>query len=175
MTCCPSRQQAGQQAATHLAMVADDGVTTWNRAPRSDKLWCVRPRRIHLLGHPHTDVGGPGVLADPGPFPRFMALLKYALGVQRLGCQEGGCRMSTEGQISVDIRQFLTDYSATSTAPSAISATPSQFTVSFSPRNKHAEDCDQHDAQLVDGRDLCRVAELERAEIAQPGCTGRQT
>ena len=24
----------------------------------------------HLLGHPHTDVGGPGVLADPGPFPR---------------------------------------------------------------------------------------------------------
>ena len=24
---------------------------------------------VHLLGHPHTDVGGPGVLADPGPFP----------------------------------------------------------------------------------------------------------
>ena len=24
------------------------------------------------MGHPHTDVGGPGVLADPGPFPRAL-------------------------------------------------------------------------------------------------------
>ena len=27
-TCCPSRQQAGQQTATHLALVADDRLTT---------------------------------------------------------------------------------------------------------------------------------------------------
>ena len=45
VTCCPGRQQAGQQAATHLTMVAVDGVTAWNRAPRSDILRCVRPRR----------------------------------------------------------------------------------------------------------------------------------
>ena len=42
VTCCPSRQQAEQQAATHLTMVAVDGVTAWNRAPRSDILRCVR-------------------------------------------------------------------------------------------------------------------------------------
>ena len=28
VTCCPSRQQAGQQTATHLALVADDRLTT---------------------------------------------------------------------------------------------------------------------------------------------------
>ena len=26
VTCCPSRQQVGQQTATHLTLVADDGV-----------------------------------------------------------------------------------------------------------------------------------------------------
>jgi hypothetical protein len=35
----------GQQAATHLAMVENDRLTTWNRAPRSDIFRCVRPRR----------------------------------------------------------------------------------------------------------------------------------
>ena len=55
----------GQQAATHLAMVENDRLTTWNRAPRSDIFWCVRPRRSTSWD---TDVGGPGVLADPGPF-----------------------------------------------------------------------------------------------------------
>ena len=91
-----------------------------------------------------------------------MALPKYALGVQRLGCQEGGCGMSTEGQISVDIRQFLT---------------LQQTVLDGLQRHKHcaernqrdpepidhgqllaqqqaAEDCDQHDAELVDGSDL---------------------
>jgi hypothetical protein len=45
-------------------------------------------------------------------------------------------------------------YSATITAPSAISATPSQLSmVSFSP-SKRAEDGDQYDAELVDRGDL---------------------
>ena len=58
-------------------------------------------------------------------------------GVQHLVCPEGRLPASTEGQFSMNIRQSLTDYSATSTAPSAISATPSQLTmVSFSPSNK---------------------------------------
>ena len=47
----------------------------------------VRPKEIDVLCP--TDGGGPGFLADPGPFPRFMALPKYALGVQRLGLPRG--------------------------------------------------------------------------------------
>jgi hypothetical protein len=59
-------------------------------------------------------------------------LCRLALGLPR-----GRLPASTEGQFSMNIRQSLTDYSATSAAPSAISATPSQLTmVSFSPSNK---------------------------------------
>ena len=44
---------------------------TRNRGTKG-RLIRLRPGlgEIHLLGHPHADVGGPGFLADPGPFPR---------------------------------------------------------------------------------------------------------
>jgi hypothetical protein len=46
---------------------------------------------------------------------------------------------------------------------------PSQFASDGrSPRIKYREHGDQHHAELVDGGDLRRVAELEGAEIAHP-------
>ena len=39
---------------------------------------------------------------------------------------------------------------------------------------QHGEDGDEHDAQLVDRRDLSGLADLQRAEIAEPGRARRQ-
>ena len=41
-------------------------------------------------------------------------------------------------------------------------------------QKQHAEDRHQHDAELVDRRDPRRVAELQRAEVAEPGAAGRE-
>jgi hypothetical protein len=57
-------------------------------------------------------------------------------------------------------------------------ATPSQFaTLRRSPRKGNAKHCDEHNAQLVDGRHTSCIAELEGAEVADPGaacCEARE-
>ena len=50
---------------------------------------------------------------------------------------------------------------------------PIQFGIdSFSPEKENAEYGNENDAQLVERRDACGVAELQGSEVAQPGCAG---
>ena len=72
---------------------------TWNRGTKG-RLIRLRPGlgEIHLLGHPHADVGGPGFLADPGPFPRpSMADVMSNLRVRLEGARLIGLAAMNEG------------------------------------------------------------------------------
>ena len=105
-------------------------------APRGDLSGCVRPRKSILLWCNERTWEAP-VSCRSGAFPSVHGPTEIRPRHAALGLPRGRLPASTEGQFSMNIRHSLTDYSATSTAPSAISATPSQLTmVSFSPSNK---------------------------------------